>query len=88
MVKGTEKVSFFMLMEVCMMVSGTKIKCMAMVYKLLHFILGILYYASGNPAYDGQWVEDKFEGQGTLYNENPEMIYGEFNPEDFDTVAE
>ena len=22
--------------------------------------LGVLYYATGKPAYDGEWVEDKF----------------------------
>lgn len=24
------------------------------------YILGVLYYASGRPAYDGEWVDDKF----------------------------
>ena len=32
---------------------------------------GVLSYASGKPAYDGDWIEDKFEGFGVLYNENP-----------------
>ena len=25
---------------------------------------GVLYYASGKPAYDGEWVNDKFDGYG------------------------
>lgn len=32
---------------------------------------GVLSYASGKPAYEGDWVDDKFDGYGVLYNENP-----------------
>jgi len=53
---------------------------------------GVLYYASGKPAYDGDWYEDKFEGFGVLYNENPaslEGYYSEgFDYKDFNNVDE
>lgn len=49
---------------------------------------GTLYYASGKPAYEGQWVNDKFEGKGTLYNEEPQVLYGEFDFRDFDKTKE
>jgi len=47
---------------------------------------GILYYASGKPAYDGDWFEDKFEGNGVLYNENPNNLDEAFNYNDFDEI--
>ena len=47
---------------------------------------GILYYASGKPAYDGDWYEDKFEGRGVLYNENPNNLDEAFNYNDFDEI--
>jgi len=47
---------------------------------------GILYYASGKPAYDGDWFEDKFEGSGVLYNENPNNLDEAFNYNDFDEI--
>ena len=47
---------------------------------------GILYYASGKPVYDGDWFEDKFEGRGVLYNENPNNLDGAFNYNDFDEI--
>lgn len=50
--------------------SGMRIRCMARVTQLL-YSKGTLYYASGKPAYQGQWVDDKFEGEGVLYNEYP-----------------
>lgn len=47
---------------------------------------GVLYYASGKPAYDGDWFEDKFEGRGILYNENPIDLDHSFNYNDFDEI--
>jgi hypothetical protein len=35
---------------------------------------GVLMYASGKVAYDGDWVNDKFEGFGVLYNEVPAVL--------------
>mmetsp|Transcript_14778 Transcript_14778/g.1336 ORF Transcript_14778/g.1336 Transcript_14778/m.1336 type:complete len:82 (+) Transcript_14778:308-553(+) len=49
---------------------------------------GVLYYGSGKPAYDGEWVEDKFEGFGILFNENPATLEGPFDYRDFDLVDE
>lgn len=49
---------------------------------------GVLSYASGKPAYDGDWVDDKFEGFGILYNENPEPLYQPYDFRDFDYVEE
>ena len=49
---------------------------------------GVLYYASGKIAYDGEWSDDKFEGQGVLYNETPVMLYNEFDYTDFDSVED
>ncbi len=36
-----------------------------------YYIKGTLYYKDGRAAYDGQWLDDQFEGQGALYNESP-----------------
>jgi hypothetical protein len=40
---------------------------------------GVLSYACGKAAYDGDWLEDKFEGFGILYNENPIPLQGPFD---------
>lgn len=32
---------------------------------------GTLYYENGEMCYDGQWRNDKFDGLGCLFNENP-----------------
>ncbi|CAD8152519.1 unnamed protein product [Paramecium pentaurelia] len=50
--------------------------------------IGTLFYASGKPAYEGQWVNDKFQGKGTLYNEEPQMLFSDFDYGDFDQVGE
>ena len=47
---------------------------------------GTLYYGPNRPAYEGDWVKDKFEGFGVLYNDNPFYMKTEFNYEDFDAV--
>lgn len=49
---------------------------------------GVLSYASGKPAYDGEWVDDKFDGFGILYNENPAELRQPYNFSDFDNVDE
>ncbi|CAK75462.1 unnamed protein product (macronuclear) [Paramecium tetraurelia] len=51
-------------------------------------IKGTLFYASGKPAYEGEWFNDKFQGKGTLYNEEPQMLFGQFDYGDFDQVGE
>lgn len=49
---------------------------------------GVLCYASGQPAYDGDWENDKFEGFGILFNENPAQLNEPFDFYDFDNVDE
>lgn len=45
---------------------------------------GVLSYASGKIAYDGNWEEDRFHGFGALYNENPAELLECFDYRDFD----
>ena len=45
---------------------------------------GNLSYASGLPAYNGTWIDDKFEGTGVLFNENPAILSISFDYRDFD----
>ena len=39
---------------------------------------GILYYKSGNVKYEGDFVNDKFEGDGKYYWESGEYYIGQF----------
>ena len=34
------------------------------------------------------WVDDQFEGFGTLFNENPEKLWEPFDCSDFDEIGE
>ena len=34
---------------------------------------GKLYYQSGKLAYDGDWLNDQFQGYGKLFNEYPQL---------------
>lgn len=45
---------------------------------------GKLYYQSGRLAYEGNWSNDKFHGQGILYNDNPELLTRSFDYSNFD----
>ena len=54
---------------------------------------GVLYYASGKPAYEGQWKGDKFNGRqidnnlrGVLYNEESEILFDSFDFTDFNQL--
>ena len=49
---------------------------------------GTLYYSSGMTAYEGDWINDKFDGQGILNNEKPHMVNLRFDGKDFDLVEE
>ena len=49
---------------------------------------GVLSYTSGKPAYKGDWLDDKFEGFGSLYNENPADLRQPYDFSDFDNVDE
>ena len=44
---------------------------------------GALYFANGSVAYAGGWKDDKFDGRGTLYNEELVEVDGEFDYRDF-----
>lgn len=72
-----EKENFIIKMEDYMMVNGKRIKCMEKVkyfQNILNYNLGSLFYASGKPAYEGDWNEDKFHGIGVLHNEIPMFL--------------
>ena len=47
---------------------------------------GTLYYQNGSKAYQGNWKNDKFEGHGTLYNEEPVQIMHGFDYTDFSKI--
>ena len=32
---------------------------------------GLLFYSSGQLAYEGEWFEDEFHGKGRVYNDKP-----------------
>ncbi|CAD8159648.1 unnamed protein product [Paramecium octaurelia] len=48
---------------------------------------GSLYYPSGKLAYQGCWVNGKFQGKGMLFNENPKDCQ-DINYEDFDSISD
>ncbi|EGR33473.1 protein kinase domain protein, partial [Ichthyophthirius multifiliis] len=50
--------------------------------------MGTLYYPSGALAYMGQWKNDQFNGNGTVYNEQPAQIDGDFDISNFDNLGE
>ena len=39
---------------------------------------GILYYSNGNIIYDGDWINDKKEGNGKYIDEDGKYYIGEF----------
>ena len=47
---------------------------------------GILYYPSGNKAYEGFWQNDKFFGRGIVYNETSNYNIDEFNYKNFNEL--
>jgi hypothetical protein len=82
-----EEASFTILTAVFTMASGERIKCTEKVINKL-IMLGTLYYSNGQPAYEGEWFEDKFQGKGILHNEAPSILYGSFDYSDFDNINE
>ncbi|CAD8109376.1 unnamed protein product [Paramecium primaurelia] len=48
---------------------------------------GSLYYPSGKLAYQGCWVNGKFQGKGMLFNENPKDCQ-DINYEDLTTIGD
>jgi hypothetical protein len=49
---------------------------------------GTLYYQSDRIAYEGNWLADKFQGFGKLYNEFPAPLDEGFDCTDFDAIDE
>lgn len=49
---------------------------------------GALYYQSGKLAYEGEWIDDHFQGSGKLYNENPFQLDEPFDFHNFDLIDE
>eukprot|EP01017_Pseudomicrothorax_dubius_P022531 TRINITY_DN24394_c0_g1_i1.p1 TRINITY_DN24394_c0_g1~~TRINITY_DN24394_c0_g1_i1.p1 ORF type:complete len:157 (+),score=43.88 TRINITY_DN24394_c0_g1_i1:284-754(+) len=49
---------------------------------------GTLFFPSGAIAYQGEFREDKFEGQGVLNNEQPMKMTGEFNYHNFEDLED
>ena len=49
---------------------------------------GKLYYQSNRLAYDGQWLDDQFQGKGTLYNEEPVLLNSNFDYRNFDEIED
>ena len=74
------KENFIIKTEVFMMVCGEKIKCTAKEFYIIHlenllmtgkliikkYFFYIIFFNKHS-----DWIEDKFEGFGILYNENP-----------------
>ena len=49
---------------------------------------GALYYGPNRPAYIGDWEDNKFNGQGTLYNEYSTLIETPFDYSDFNKIGD
>jgi len=49
---------------------------------------GKLYYSDGALAYEGEWLNNQFNGKGIVLNEDPQPLEGEFDYTDFDTLGE
>ena len=49
---------------------------------------GKLYYPSEKLAYEGQWVKNTFNGKGSIYNEVPAKLEGQFDYYNFDNLQE
>lgn len=49
---------------------------------------GKMIFSSGRVAYEGELKDDKFEGYGILYNEEPEKSTGQFEYHDFSALGE
>lgn len=49
---------------------------------------GSLFYGPNRPAYVGDWVDNKFHGKGTLYNEFPTPLPATFDYRDFNKLCD
>ena len=69
------------------MYGSTETKCTEKVY---YIIVTESLRTMGNnfKTIKSDWVEDQFEGFGTLFNENPEKLWEPFDCSDFDEIGE
>ena len=44
---------------------------------------GKLHYENGQIAYEGEWRDDEFYGEGRVFNDHPDTVLGSFNFYDF-----
>jgi hypothetical protein len=49
---------------------------------------GTLFYGANRPAYSGEWIQNKFNGKGSLYNEFPVTFNGTFDFSNFNKIEE
>lgn len=49
---------------------------------------GKLFYSDGSLAYDGEWKNNDFSGQGTVYNKDPMQLTHTFDYTDFNYLQE
>jgi hypothetical protein len=49
---------------------------------------GSLFYGQNRPAYVGDWENNKFNGNGTLYNEYPTLMDSAFDYSDFNKIED
>lgn len=49
---------------------------------------GSLFYGKNRPAYVGDWVNNKFQGKGTLYNEFPTPLTSGYDYRDFSRLGD
>jgi len=50
--------------------------------------IGVLYYPNGTVAYTGEWKDDEFDGNGTVYNDQQVKLHGTFDFTDFNKLDE
>jgi hypothetical protein len=48
---------------------------------------GVMYHKQGCPLYQGYWKGNKYDGEGILYNTNPEQLNKSFNYNDFEQLG-
>ncbi len=46
----------------------------------------MLYYKTGELAYEGEWINDSFHGQGKVYNNQPTMLDDTFDYTNFNNL--
>lgn len=49
---------------------------------------GSLFYAKDRPAYIGDWINNRFQGKGIIYNEFPAPLQAGFDYRNFDKLGD